>query len=183
MNEAIQQGMYYTYADYLAWPDDIRYELIDGTPYLMASPSETHQAILFELAGQFWNFLKGKPCRAFTAPFDVRLNPKNGDDIVVQPDLLVVCDVSKLDGKACAGAPDLIVEILSPSTALMDRFVKFNRYLYAGVREYWIVDPETRTVAAHFLKDGQYVINTYGETDTVCVNVLPGCEISLSDLF
>jgi len=183
MTGALKEFRYYTYSDYLTWPDDIRYEIIDGTPYLMASPSEAHQAILFELAGQIWNFLKGKPCKAFTAPFDVRLNPKSGDDTVVQPDLLVVCDGSKLDGKACVGAPDLIVEILSPSTALMDRFIKFNRYLYAGVMEYWIIDPETRMAAIHFLKDGQYVVNTYGDTNTVSVNVLPGCEISLSDVF
>ncbi|MDR0310315.1 MAG: Uma2 family endonuclease, partial [Acidobacteriota bacterium] len=114
--EALQKDERYTYADYASWDTEERYELIDGVPYLMSpAPLRKHQSILFELSGQFRNFLKGKPCKAFAAPFDVRLNADTYDDTVVQPDLVVICDKLKLDAKGCVGAPDMVIEILSPS--------------------------------------------------------------------
>ncbi|MDR0310408.1 MAG: Uma2 family endonuclease, partial [Acidobacteriota bacterium] len=119
------------------------------------------------------------------APFDVRLNADTYDDTVVQPDLLVVCDRSKPDGKCCVGVPDMIIEILSPSSGRHDKLVKFHLYQKAGVREYWIVDPETKTVQVCILENGKYVTTMYGDTDTdtVPVHVLDGCVIGLKDVF
>jgi len=174
----------YTYADYLTWADDVRQELIDGIPYLLAAPTVTHQRVLGELFLQLRQFLKGKRCEVFISPFDVRLNPNDGDDTVVQPDLLVVCDKSKLDKKGCKGAPDMIIEILSPSSTKMDKFIKMRKYNQAGVREYWIVDPEGQYAHVHLLKDGEYKIAAYSSDDTaVPVAVLDGCEINLADVF
>jgi len=174
----------YTYADYCAWDSDERWEIIDGAAYAMApSPGTKHQRILSELHGQLYNFLKGNPCKLFPAPFDVRLNPNENDDTVVQPDIVVVCDRSKLDDKGCKGAPDFVIEILSPSTARHDKWTKFNAYQRAGVREYWISDPDSKTLSVHVLEGGRYITSAYGDTDTAPVSVLPGCEINLSEVF
>ena len=175
---------YYTYSDYLTWDDDARYELIDGVPYLMSpAPRQEHQEVSMEIAKQLAVFLTGKPCKVFAAPFDVRLNVDKADDTVVQPDILVVCDKSKLDGKSCNGAPDLVIEILSPSSLKSDRITKFNKYLQAGVREYWIVDPDQKTVDVYTLENGKYFAAVYSDTDVVPVSVLEGCEINLQDVF
>ena len=181
--DALANETYYTYTDYLAWPGETRYELIGGMPYLLASPSQAHQTVSGELFALLHAFLKGKPCKVFAAPFDVRLNPDSGDDTVVQPDLLVVCDQTKLDGKACVGAPDLVVEILSPSSAKMDCLIKQRLYQKAGVCEYWIADPESRTVYVLLQRDGGYDLKEYAGEAVVPVTVLPGCEISLQDIF
>ncbi len=181
--DAVQAEVYYTYQDYLTWPDYPRYELIDGQPYMMASPSPEHQEIILALGSQFHGFLKGKPCRVFTLPLDVRLNENRFDDTVVQPDLLVVCDNNKITKKCCEGAPDLVIEIVSPSSGQMDRLIKFKRYQRAGVREYWIVDPETRIVQVHVLNDGTYTASPYDSSEKVPVQILPGCEIDLADVF
>ena len=181
--QAARQDKRYTYADYLTWDDEIRRELIDGAAYLMAPPNRRHQRISSELHGQLYNFLKGKPCEVYAAPFGVRLNAAEGDDSVVLPDIVVVCDKSKLDEMGCVGAPDLIIEILSPSTAAHDRLIKFNKYLQTGVREYWIVDPDSNTVCVHLLENGKYTISAYGETDAPPVHVLDGCVLQLADVF
>ena len=184
MNSAEMQN--YTYADYLTWGDDVRYELIDGYAYVMESPSQRHQELLLEIAARFRDFLKGKPCKVFIAPFDVRLNADSLDDIVVQPDLLIVCDKSKLDGKSVTGAPDMVMEILSTSNSRNkrhDTFVKFKLYQKAGVREYWIVDPDENTVSVYILENGKYFAALYDETDIVSVHVLENCEINLKDVF
>lgn len=174
----------YAYKDYITWDDKTRYELIDGIAYAMASPSRLHQKISMELSRQLANFLRGKTCEVFHAPFDVRLNSDSFDDIVVQPDILVVCDISKHDGKSVKGAPDLIIEILSPFNKRHDTFVKFRQYQKAGVKEYWIVDPSRRIVDVYILKNGKYGVGTvYDDTDIIPVNVLSGCEISLADVF
>ena len=136
----------YTYGDYLTWCDEERWELIDGVPYNMTpAPSRAHQGISVELARQMANYLVGKTCRIYTAPFDVRLPKGEEKDerikTVVQPDLLVVCDESKLDDRGCKGAPDLIVEILSPHTAVKDMKTKRDLYERVGVEEYWLIDP------------------------------------------
>ena len=174
----------YTYTDYAGWDTDDRYELIDGVPYLMSpGPNRKHQEISGELYGQLRDFLKGKPCKVYHAPFDVRLDVAGLDNTVVQPDIMVICDHSKLGKASCDGAPDLVVEILSPSTSSRDKLLKFNKYLQSGVREYWIVDPDSKTLSAHVLENGKYITGAFGDEDTVPVKVLPGCRINLHDVF
>ena len=182
--EQLREERRYTYADYCTWDDGERWELIDGVPYAMSpAPRPGHQSVIGEIYRQMANFLKGKPCKVFTAPFDVRINAKDNDDTVVQPDISVICDRAKIDDKGCNGAPDLIVEVLSPSSARHDKLVKFNVYQRAGVREYWIVDPDSKTVAVYLLEGGRFVASAYGETDTLPVSVLEGCGINLAEVF
>jgi Uma2 family endonuclease len=179
----------YTYADFLEWNEDERCELLDGEIVMMAPPARVHQDISRNLFLQISDYLKGKPCKAYYAPFSVRLNPAAdlSDDTVFEPDIVVVCDPSKLDKRGCNGAPDLIIEIISPSTARYDRLVKFHRYQKAGVREYWIVDPETKSVQVCLLdpdkNPGSYLVYMYSDTDTVSVQVLAGCKIDLNGVF
>jgi Uma2 family endonuclease len=180
----LKEKEYYTYADYLSWDDAERYELIDGEACMMAPPSRPHQKISMALSTRIHNYLEGKPCEVYAAPFAVRLNPAEdeSDDTVVEPDIVVVCDPSKLDDRGCNGAPDLVIEILSPSTSRYDRIVKFQKYREAGVREYWIVDPDEKILTAYILKNGEYVASVYGDTDTAPVAVLPGCKIDLASV-
>ncbi len=129
----------YSYADYLTWPEGERWEIIDGIAYMQAAPSPAHQLISGELHRQFANYLQGKPCKAYPAPFCVRLtkgDEKNNEDInkVVEPDITIVCDKSKIDERGCIGAPDLIIEVMSPSSIKKDRVIKFNKYEKAGKR-------------------------------------------------
>ena len=179
----LQGARRYTYSDYCSWDDDERWELIDGVPYAMAAPLISHQGILRNIVLQIGQFLHKKTCEAFFAPTDVRLNPGAGDDTVVQPDLLVVCDKSKIDRKGIIGAPDMIVEILSPSSLSHDMIRKFTLYLNADVREYWIVDPETGSVIVNVLVDGKYVTKDYDKTAVVPVSVLEGCSVDLAEVF
>ncbi|MDR0453048.1 MAG: Uma2 family endonuclease [Treponema sp.] len=178
----------YTYADYLGWETDKRYELIDGEAYMMSSPSVRHQTISRELLVQFGNFLKGKPCEVFAAPLDVRLFPREdgGDNTVVQPDLLVVCDKAKLeDNRSCRGAPDLVIEIFSPSNTNSILLLKFNQYLAAGVREYWVIVPETRTVQVHILGEdaGHYISTVHAGAGALDVSVLPGLRVDFAPVW
>jgi Uma2 family endonuclease len=147
------------------------------------APNWKHQQISAYILSVLFNFLKGKPCKVLAAPVDVRLNPAENDDTVVQPDLLVVCDSSKLDDHGVVGAPDMVIEILSPSTAKRDKVLKFNAYRQAGVMEYWIVDPSSQTLAVHILKDGEYITRRYGDTDVVPVYTLEGCVINMAEVF
>ena len=185
MVPVLQKDNIYTYADYATWGDDVRCELIDGVVYMMApGASQSHQSASGELFRQFANFLFGKPCKVFHPPFDVCLNADGDDDkTVVQPDLFVVCDRSKLDGKRCNGAPDLVIEILSPSSASRDTLLKFNKYMQAGVREYWIVDTEDKIVRVCLLRDGKYEFTDFIEPDTIQVSILEGCQIELKRVF
>lgn len=178
----------YTLADLLTWDDNTRYELYDGRPVAMASPSNAHQLICNELSRQLSNYLLGKRCKVYPAPFDVQLfaekdDPPENISTVVQPDISIVCDPEKTSGHGCKGAPDMVVEVLSPSTERCDRLLKFNLYLQAGVREYWIVDPDNRMVSVHILKDGAYQTTVYGEDSSVKVGVLDDCTIDLSPVF
>jgi len=173
----------YTYADYCSWDDGKRWELHEGVAYAMTGPLTAHQSISMQLSEILNGFLRGKSCRPFAAPYDVRLNPLDGDDTVVQPDLLVVCDKSKITDKCCVGAPDFVIEILSPTTIRHDRLLKFNLYLKAGVREYWIIDPESKTAQIFELKDGRYIASVYDEVSCVPVKTLPGLEINMADVF
>ena len=183
VNEALPEYKRYTYADYCGWDDDVRRELIDGIPYVMEAPSYAHQKISGNLHYQLYGFTKDTPCEVLFAPFDVRLNANALDDTVVQPDLLVVCDESKLDDRGCVGVPDMAIEILSPSALMHDKVVKFNKYQQAGVREYWIVDPKSKTVSKNVLINGEYVAEGYGHDESVPVHVLEGCMIDLSEVF
>jgi len=185
VDEKFQEKHRYTYADYLEWEGPERYELYDGEAFMMSSPSVAHQVLLVELLLDFGNWLRGKPCRVFAAPLDVRLFPKadKSDRTVVQPDLLVVCDEGKLDKGSVNGPPDLVIEIVSPSNTHSELFRKFNYYLEAGVREYWVVDPESRIAHVHIYENGHYISNTYSDNDRIPVTVLEGLEISLEALW
>ena len=183
---APEENRRYTYADYLSWEGPERYQLINGEVFMMASPSVAHQAILIELATQFNNWLRGKPCRVFAAPLDVRLFPKedNSDETVVQPDLLVVCDRAKLAGGASVnGPPDLAVEISSPSTSKKEHFLKFKAYLDAGVREYWLIEPEQKLVQIHVYENGHFISSGYKEDSVIPSAVLPGFSVELETLW
>ncbi|GHU72543.1 hypothetical protein FACS189450_10550 [Spirochaetia bacterium] len=175
---------HYTYADFLEWDESLRTEIIDGNVYINDIPGTLHQEISGELFIRLYNFLKGTPPELYVS-LGVRLFPRDdlNDDTVVIPDIVVICDSGKLDDRGCNGAPDLVIEILSPSTARHDRLVKFRKYQQAGVREYWIVDPDMKTVQACVLKNGWYQVTMYDDTDTVPVTVLQGCEIHLAEVF
>lgn len=183
------QEQHYTYADLLEWDDDVRYELYSGIPMALASPSDIHQRISGEIYLQLGNYLRGKKCRAYYAPLDVRLFEEDGDhpkdvDTVVQPDLMVVCDQNKVDRHGVHGAPDLVIEIISNSSRRLDRLTKLNLYQRAGVREYWIVDPDAYVVSVYTLKDGVYrTAAAYGADSSIRVGVLDDCTIDLSMVF
>ena len=178
--EALKER-YYTYEEWLSWDESVRAELYDGILVMLAQPSQRHQRILSELNGQLWQYLKGKPCEVYPAPFGVRLF--ENEDTAFEPDIVVVCDKSKLGGKTYVGAPDMIIEILSPSTARIDRGIKFRKYLKAGVREYWIVDPELNLLQVNILSDKKYIISIYDSDEVAPVHILDGCEINLADVF
>ena len=182
-NEVREAVRKYTYDDYLNRDDDVRFELIDGVIYLLATPARVHQGISGEIHVQLYNFLKGKPCKVYYSPFSVRLSVGEGSDTVLEPDLVVICDMSIMDDRGCVGAPDMVIEILSPSTSKKDMTIKFDKYLQAGVKEYWIVSPDSKTVLVHILKDGKYYTKAYSDTDTISVHVLEGCKISLPEVF
>ncbi|MEB6549793.1 Uma2 family endonuclease [Heyndrickxia sporothermodurans] len=179
----------YSYADYLTWNEGERLELIDGKIFNMSPiPSRRHQQVLRELSTAFSVFLREKDCEVFFAPFDVRLlaDNKRDDDInnVVQPDLSIVCDKEKLDDKGCKGAPDMIIEILSPSSVKLDRWKKYQLYEKAGVHEYWIVDPINNSVEIHLLIDAQYKFQgVFTKDDTISVNLFPDFKLDLNRIF
>ncbi len=173
----------HNYGDYLTWPDDDRYELIDGVAYVMApAPAVIHQAVLVELARQVDEALEESHCRVLIAPLDVRL-PRGDEtdeevDTVVQPDLLVVCDPAKIDERGVRGAPDWIVEILSPATAAHDQVKKRDLYERHGVREYWLVHPVDRIITVYRVESGAYgrpyIAELAGET---AARAVPGVVI------
>ena len=175
----------YTYADYLTWEGPERFQLINGEVFQMASPSVAHQALLMELSTNFYIWLKGKPCRVFASPLDVRLFSRKDklDTTVVQPDLLVVCDKNKLGKGSVEGTPDLVMEIVSPSNKHSELFLKFNYYLKAGVKEYWVIDPEIKKVCVHIYENGHYISTNYEDGDSIPVSILPGLKISLEELW
>jgi Uma2 family endonuclease len=178
----------YSYADYLTWDESERWEILDGVPYMQAAPSRVHQEILMELSKQFAIYLTGKSCRVYPAPFCVRLDvEKNDNDVknVVEPDITIVCDSSKLDERGCKGSPDMIVEILSPSTGKNDRFIKFNKYEKAGVKAYWVVEPDQKLLSIFTLQsNGRYGRpEMYTDDDKIIVSIFPDLEIDLKPVF
>ena len=183
----------YTYADYLTWLDDKTRELINGFIKTMSPvPRVEHADISYKISLHLGLYVlrnKGK-CKIFTAPFDVRF-PKHGEtaddkiDTVVQPDICVICDRSKLDKRGCCGAPDLIVEVLSPSTFKKDVTEKFALYEESGVKEYWIVHPNDKAVTIFLLQeDGKYDAgSTYEWKGTIPVKIFDDYRIDLDDIF
>ena len=178
---------HWTYADYKAWelkPRE-RYEIIYGEAYAMSAPNTSHQAMLTEVVRQFANFLVGKPCKVYPAPFDVRLFYKKdeSDNTVVQPDVSVICDAKKLGKEGCRGAPDLVAEILSPSNTAIEMQRKFEVYRDAGVAEYWVLNGDHKTLTVYLFEGEKAISRTYAEKDTVPVAVLKGLSIELSSVF
>lgn len=180
---------YYTYQDYLTWTFPERVELFRGTPYVMSpAPNRRHETITIQFIGQLFFYFRQSGCQLFSAPFDVRLpvSLKPGKvDTVVQPDLLVVCDKSKLDKQGCNGAPDLVVEILSGSNSSREMRDKFTLYESAGVREYWLVQPEMESVLVYSLNDeGRYVGHQPRTAlDTLTSAVFPDLTVELGPVF
>lgn len=188
MGFALEQDKHYTYRDYLTWPDDFRCELIDGKIYLMTpAPLLAHQDVAGEIFTQAKLALRGKSCRAFIAPVDVRL-PSHAEvdentDVVVQPDVFVVCDVGKLDRRGVRGAPDWVVEVLSPSTAGKDQIEKRRIYERHGVLEYWLVHPTDRILTIYRLINGEFgKPDIYPLEEQTPVAVLPGVTIDWNEL-
>jgi len=142
-----------------------------------------HQQILRDVALRFVNYLHGKFCKVYIAPFDVRIDLGLGKDSVVQPDLVVVCDLELLDEKGLNGPPTLIIEVLSPSNPNHDRVLKYNKYLSVGVKEYWIVDPRKEAIMVNLLKSGYYETTTYQKGDLIKVSILENLIINVIDLF
>lgn len=185
----LPQEQRYSYADLLEWDDNVRYELYSGVPVVLASPSDTHQDIAGEIYFQLKSYLRGKQCKVYYAPFDVRLFEQEGDhprdvDFVLQPDLLVICDKNKVDRHGVHGAPNLVVEVLSPATARYDKIIKLNLYQQAGVPEYWVVDPVSRSVSVYILTNGIYHSPlVYNSDSSAPVGILDNCKIDLSLVF
>jgi Uma2 family endonuclease len=194
MEVVIDMNKRYTYADYLTWLDDKRRELIDGFVHLMSpAVSRPHADISSNIMWEIkWYIKKHKGhCKVYTAPFDVRL-PANGEKendkiyTVVQPDICVICDPSKLDYRGCLGAPDMVVEILSPSTMRYDHLKKFDLYEASGVREYWIVNPFARSVSVYLLQEnGKYDEGMFYEEglDKVPVHIFGDLILDRNDIF
>ena len=187
----------YTYGEYCTWDDEERWEIIDSVPWNMSpAPRERHQRYLIELGRQIANFLVEKECRVYPTPFDVVLpnSPwESAEDspTVVQPDICVICDRSKIVEAGCVGAPDFIIEILSPSTSPKDTEIKRKLYQRHGVREYWIVDSENRHILVYVLDDhgaypdepGVYAIDVKSGRPTLQSAVLPGFALDLRQVF
>ena len=177
----------YTYADYLTWQFTDRVELIRGKIFNMSpAPSSQHQHITLAISSGIYQFLRNKPCKVFQAPFDVLLPDYSGvKNTVVQPDITVVCDESKITKAGCTGAPDLIVEVISKSSVKKDLHEKYEIYEKAGVKEYWIVQPQDRSLIIFILnEEGRYQpAKPLTKGDKACSNILPGLEINLDELF
>ena len=187
LEKPIFQAENWTYYDYKNWElkEGERYEIINGEAYAMAAPNTLHQLILTELLKQFANFLTGKPCKVFPAPFDVRLfyEEDESDNTVVQPDISIICDKEKLGPEGCHGAPDLVVEILSPSNTAIEMLIKFNTYKEAGVREYWVLNPIKKDLSVYLFSGENVISRNYKEKELAPVSILDGLEIDLAPVF
>ena len=181
----------YTYADYLTWWDDKRRELVNGFIHMMSAPNMQHQEINGELFGELRYIIRKNKgiCKIFPAPFDVRL-PRNGEKednqiyTVVQPDICIVCDLSKLDEKGCLGAPDFVAEVQSQSTTKYDMGDKFTLYEEAGVREYWVVFPPNKSLLQFILQaNGKYDQGTSYKAGKVPIHIFDGLTIDLKNVF
>lgn len=183
------EAPHYTYADYLKFSYDEMVEIIKGKIFKMSpAPSSKHQVVSRNLCGLLFNHLKGKKCQFYNAPFDVILPVKGKDfmqsDHIVQPDILVVCDPSKIREKGCFGAPDWIIEILSPHTTKKDIQDKFDLYEESGVQEYWIIEPKNNTVEVFVLENNEYKrVKAYVQDDVIACHTINDLEIDLKEVF
>lgn len=180
----------YSYADYLQWTFDERLELIKGKIFKMTpAPASAHQRISWVISGELYNSLKGKSCTAYTAPFDVRLPRRDENDdrkiiTVVQPDICIICDSSKIDIKGCLGAPDIVIEILSPGNNQKELKNKYGVYEESGVLEYWIISPQDETFLKYTLIDGTYQPSKLMVAgDIITTDILPGFQLDLRTVF
>ena len=179
----------YSYADYLTWRLEDMVELIKGKVFLTSpAPAERHQKISTRLTIEIGLQLKGQLCDLYAAPFDVRLIKTSSQDAdiytVVQPDLCVICDESKIDEKGCIGSPDWIIEILSPASSKKDLNEKYNLYEENGVKEYWVVFPDSNVINQYVLLNGKYdFINTFGRYDVLTPAIFPNLKVELKEIF
>lgn len=177
----------YSYTDYLKWQFQERVELIKGFILKMSpAPSMVHQRISSNLTGCFYENLKRKPCNVFQAPFDVRLPipAAQKDSTVVQPDLCIICDESKLDARGCNGSPDLMVEIISPNNSKHDVHTKFNLYQEAGVKEYWLIEPNDKIILVYTLVNNEFIgLKPQVEGENIKSPLFPELEIAIEDVF
>jgi len=171
-----------TLEQYKALPENRRAEVFEGVLYDMASPSQIHQTLSMELSNILYNYIKSKNgvCQVFTAPFDVKLS--DTPLTIVQPDIMVICDKEKLDGQRCNGAPDFIIEIVSPGNPSDDYIRKLYYYKNSGVREYWIVDPRRQKVIVYYLNQTDFEMETYTFQDNIKVNLYDYLYIDFSKL-
>lgn len=180
---------FFTYADYRLWPDEERWEIIDGEAYNMSpAPGTTHQKISGKIFRQISNFLEGRPCQVLAAPFDVFL-PEPGEteeriSTIVQPDISIICDKTKLSEKGCTGPPEVIIEIVSPWGASRDQIKKRRLYERKGVAEYWIVHPADRILWKYVLSGGQYGRpEVFDNTGAPSFEILPEFSLDLLKVF
>lgn len=181
----------YSYADYFRWNFQERVELIKGFIHKMSPVlAPGHQKIARKLVVRIDRFLENKPCELFFAPFDVRLpdsKKQTGDELVftvVQPDICVICDPEKIDDRGCMGAPDLVIEILSPGNTRKEMGIKFDLYEENGVKEYWLVEPQGRVILVYVLKDGKYTgLKPFTEEDEISPALFPGLKFAVQEIF
>ena len=181
----------YSYADYFKWKFQERVELIKGFIHKMSpAPAPTHQRLARKLVRKFDKYFEGKVCEMFFAPFDVRLpdsRKTNEDELVytvVQPDLCVICDPEKIDGRGCIGAPDLVIEILSPGNTKKEMGVKFDLYEENGVKEYWLVEPGEKVIFVYILQDGKYLgLKPFIEDDEISSALFPELKFAVKEVF
>jgi len=177
---SVKPHCHYTWTDYQTWDDDQRWEIIGGDAYLMSSPTSRHQRVVGELHRQMANLLHGKRCQLFISPMDVML----AEEDVVQPDLLVVCEPQQIKRTHIAGAPTLVVEILSASSTSRDRLLKLDLYARTGVKEYWIVTPWPSLVEVLVLEGNRYVVHkVFGKDQTLVSATFPELKIDLTGVF
>lgn len=169
-----------SWTDYCSWTDDKRWEIIDGHPYAMTAPRVNHQAVLGELYVLLHTHFKSRPCQVFLSPIDVKISEYD----VVQPDIVVICERSKLTETHVEGAPDLAIEVLSPSTQRHDRIRKLRLYAAAGVKEYWLIQPYPAMAEVLSLEGGSYrIAGTYTERDTLTSPLFPELILELAAVF
>lgn len=185
----LDTSLTYTYADYLKWKFEERLELFRGKIFKLAAPNTKHQEISGRIFASINSYLQRTPCKVYYAPFDVRLpvqDKKRDNEIttVVQPDLCVICDLSKIDEKGCIGAPDIVVEILSPGNTKKEVQDKFDLYEEAGVKEYWLVFPDTETIIIYTLQHEKFVgSKPFAPGETITSSVLTGLVIDVKEIF